>query len=231
MVQIYGIYDSITGKCRYVGKTACGLKRRLIAHNGKARRGNHPSPFYIWLSGYLLLGNEPEIRQLEEVAEGVDWQSREAYWIDAMRANGEPILNSATAGGGGDGTPRYKWTPELDAMLGTVADAVIAEMMGATRKTVAYRRELLGIPASFDRTRNVRPPMQGGWNKIELPKYIIDALGTQPDYKLAAESGISKYTIGRARKSLNIPSYAETTGNTGVFKKGEPHPRWSKERR
>ena len=68
----------------------------------------------------------------------------------------------------------------------------------------------------------------GGWNKKDLPKEILDKLGKEPDYILAKKAGVCKPCIARRRRALNIPSYAESTGNNGKIKLGDPHRRWNK---
>lgn len=70
------------------------------------------------------------------------------------------------------------------------------------------------------------PPKMGGHNRLEIESDVIDKIGTMPDYKLAEQAGISKYTIARRRRNLGIKSYAEQTGNDGKIKKGEKHRRW-----
>ena len=67
----------------------------------------------------------------------------------------------------------------------------------------------------------------GGWNKTAFSLEIIARFGTEPDYKLAAEIGVNKTQIARARARHGIKSYAEQTGNSGKIKIGEPHRRWT----
>jgi hypothetical protein len=82
----------------------------------------------------------------------------------------------------------------------------------------------------MEKGRHSPPPPMGGWNKIDLPKCILDRLGTQSDASLAEEAGVTKYTIQRRRNALGIPSWAERNNQPTQFKHGQPHPRWSKER-
>lgn len=115
------------------------------------------------------------------------------------------------------GTKATKWTPELEAQLGKISDARIAEQLGVHRKTVMYRREQLGIPAAFDRSRNVPPPPMGGHNKHKLPFGIEERLGQEPDYELAKRACVSKKAIASRRRELGIESFANATGSTGKF--------------
>lgn len=67
-----------------------------------------------------------------------------------------------------------------------------------------------------------------GHNRVDLPTEILEQLGRLQDYQLAAQAGVSKTVIAQRRRELAIPSYAEQSGNTGQFRKGQPHPRWSR---
>ena len=69
-------------------------------------------------------------------------------------------------------------------------------------------------------------PAMGGHNKITLSDEAISMLGKMPDYKLAQIYGANKRKYMEERHKRNIPSYAESTGNTGKFIKGGTHPRW-----
>lgn len=53
---------------------------------------------------------------------------------------------------GRDINGRRRWTSDEDALLGTDTDAHVAELLGATRKSVTNRRVRLGIP-KYRRTR------------------------------------------------------------------------------
>ena len=43
--------------------------------------------------------------------------------------------------------PKFRWTPDLDALLGTMPDASLATMIGVKPMTVTHRRKANGIPA------------------------------------------------------------------------------------
>jgi hypothetical protein len=49
------------------------------------------------------------------------------------------------------------WTPEQEAMLGTIPDADLAFRIGRTVTAVEVRRRLLGIPPMVERRRRGRP--------------------------------------------------------------------------
>lgn len=112
----------------------------------------------------------------------------------------------------GPGVTRVEWEPEIIALMGKLADGKIAKIVGCQRKTVSYRRKILGICASIDMSGVNGPPPMGGHNKIDLPFNIIDLLGTMPDYKLAEIAGCHKKVIGRVRNERGIDCYAKTAG-------------------
>lgn len=70
--------------------------------------------------------------------------------------------------------------------------------------------------------RNSKPPAMGGWNKIFIPKSILNELGHRPDTELAKRMGVSKYVIQRTRRARAIKPHPPTT----CFQSGQPHPRW-----
>lgn len=72
------------------------------------------------------------------------------------------------------------------------------------------------------------PPRNWKCQPMAMPEGIEPLLGTMPDVALGARFGVSKYTVGRWRKARGIPSYAETTGDDGRIKVGEPHRRWTR---
>ncbi len=75
--------------------------------------------------------------------------------------------------------------------------------------------------------RNSPPPNNAGWNKLKIPADVLKLLGTMPDYKIAEQFGFTKSVIARRRRRLKIASYAEQSGHSGKFVKGQLHPRWT----
>lgn len=222
---IYAWVCPKTGAPVYVGKTSMSLERRTYNHKRCSTVKPKTKKEY-WLRDILALGLSPRVVVLAkcsvERSSGV-----ERRWVRRLRERFD-LLNTSTAGAGNPGVGRVKWTEDLIAMLGKVPDSTIAKMIGCERKTVSYRRECLGIKASFDRANNVPPPNMGGWNKISLPDHIAARLGLESDRTLAAEMGIGKSVIARHRKILGIKTFAILSGKSGRFAKGDPHPRWSR---
>lgn len=224
--KIYVLIDPRDGEIRYVGRTVQSLEQRLLQHIQKSTKKSHRRA--VWIRDLQANGLVPSIEEVESVSIE-DSPEKEKHWTRKLLAEGRQLLNDGI-GRGGCNHPKKKitWTPELDALLGTMADAKIAERLGVTRKSVSYRREKLGIPASYDRERNTPPPPMGGHNKVELTSDILDLLGTIPDYKLAKKAGVSKKVILSRRQELGIPSYAESTGKDGKYEKGHYPQRWIK---
>jgi hypothetical protein len=209
-----------------VGKTGRPIEFRMRAHFYKASRRRRLSPAYMWLAGIINAGKRPRVIIAENTT--LELASKtERRWISRLRKR--YILLNVTKGGNGTsvGVGRVNWTPEIIGRLGTVADATLAKAIGCERKAVSYQRECRGIPASYDRTNNLPPPMMGGWNKRAIPEGIVARLGTEPDYKLGIECGISKKQIMNERRARGIASYADQTGNSGRIKVGDPHRRWT----
>lgn len=223
--KIYALRDPRDSVVRYVGQTLCPLWRRVSDHIQAAKRGRPKhSPKAGWILELRSLGMKPEIVLLEECTG--DWREAECRWIASY-----PDLFNAKRGGGGGSQHRLAELPQAAIeQLGKVADSRIAETLGVSRKAVAYYRNLFGIPASFDRTRNTPPPrVEANLFKLAaLPESCLARLGTVPDYVLAAEFNVDKGVIARRRKRAGIASFAARTGNNGRIRAGEPHRRWTR---
>jgi len=209
---IYCIICGTTGSPIYVGKTTMLLQRRIDNHLGSARR-NPKTKFHKWLASnqgnfkVVVLANV----QFEESG------ASEMRWIKRLDKR-FALLNMKEYSTGNPGVGRVNWNEEALALLGKRTDTAIAAVLGCNRQTVAYRREMLGIPRLPD-PHNVP-------SEVVLDLVTISQLGTQPDYKIAEVLGISKFVIAKHRKRMGIPSYAEATGNNGKIKAGEKHRRW-----
>jgi hypothetical protein len=222
MIKIYALIDPRDNKIRYVGQTVSPLYNRLACRVDRARREKEDTPKAIWIRDVLLSGNRPAIKLLEEV-DDKNKRFAEDKW---MKKYSGDIFNSAPAGAGGVGKGRKVDIKNILKYIGVLSDGEIADMVGVTRKAIVYHRRKLEIVASGNLSRMKPPPPMGGWNKLELPKDIIDDMGKYPDYVLAKRMGVDKSIIMRRRNSMGIPPYAETTGNNGKFKKGGYPLRW-----
>ena len=188
------------------------LQRRVDNHLGSARR-KAKTKFHRWLAL-----NQANFRVL--VLADVSFEesgAAEMRWIRRLDKR-FPLLNMKEYSTGNPGAGRVDWNDEALALLGNRSDTAIAAVLGCNRQTVAYRRELLGIPRYPDQHKTP--------NEIFLDLVTISKLGTEPDYKIAQVLGISKFVIAKHRKRMGIPSYAEATGNNGKIKTGENHRRW-----
>lgn len=224
-VSIYGLIDPRDGKIRYVGKTIQRLDYRLQQHVWTSTR--RPSKRIVagWITELAGWGLRPSIILLEEV-EPDQWREAERRWGKKIQAQNALTNDLNRFGNGSTRSYVARWTPALEARLGKDADAVIAEEMGITRKAVTYRRNVLRIPASYNRARNAPPPPMGGHNRSMLPDDVVGDLGRFPDHVLAKRAGVSKKAINIARRARGVASFAETTGATGQFRKGNYPARW-----
>ena len=207
----------------YVGKTSMSLSRRMNNHRRRSIK-RATTPKEKWLASIAKTGKSPVVLELDRCPVSKS-SALERRWISRLSARYR-LLNADRGGAGNPGIGRIKWTPDLLNKLGKMPDSELAAIVGCHRKTVSYKRECLGIGASFSRANNLPPPAMGGWNKKVLPSAIIGRLGSVPDYILAQEAHVTKHVIARCRRSAGIPSYAVTTGNNGRIREGEPHRRW-----
>ncbi len=88
------------------------------------------------------------------------------------------------------GTPLVNWTPELDALLGTMPDVELAEQLGVNRHVVFKRRVKLGLPR------------YSVWTNTAL-----SMLGTMTDKELAELLGVHETTVLYQRVQRGIGPY------------------------
>ena len=90
------------------------------------------------------------------------------------------------------------WTPEEDALLGTMFDAEVVTRTRRSVREVYARRRQLGIPA-YKPSRGATPRP---WTAAE------DALlGTMDDLALAEKLDRPGDEVAKRRRSLGIPAY------------------------
>lgn len=89
------------------------------------------------------------------------------------------------------------WTPEMDAVLGTMPDEQAAQALGVSKTLVAVRRRHLGKPSYKDK-RN-----------IEWTPKMDERLGTAFDGDLAREWGISRSAVTLRRMTLGVPAHGK----------------------
>lgn len=91
-----------------------------------------------------------------------------------------------------------RWTPEMDALLGTLPDRAVAEQLGVSPLSVSARRAQLGIPPYRSRHRDI------SWT----PE--MDALlYTAPARELAERWGVSASAVKARRRRVGEHGAAE----------------------
>lgn len=106
-MQVYGLYDPITGELRYIGKTKCA-KTRLSIHLSPSHlsKRNHR---VNWIKSVLAKGLKPEFRILEDCHSDMELVAAERRWIAKLRSEGARLTNSTD---GGEGAPGAKLSAE-----------------------------------------------------------------------------------------------------------------------
>ena len=219
---IYALNDA--NGVRYVGKTTQRLRDRMYAHKSEALRYQHSSKEQ-WLASLYVHGKRPRVEVLEVVPVG-DGAQAERKWVAHFEAAGCDLVNTAPAGAGATYRRVVDWA-EHEHLFGVLPDNALAEMVGVTRKAVAYQRYKRGIAACGNRPEfHVAPPPMGGWNRIELPTEVIGLLGTMADQKLAGLAGVSKSCVMRERQRRGIASWSEQNNHPTQYKTGNFPERW-----
>ena len=191
----------------YVGK-GCG--ERYLQHKYKSKNNNRFVRSVI--EKLRRRGLEPEIERVfftsnEETALMVEEHLIRSY---GLRDDGGLLCNFSI---GGKGNKKYKFSDESMKLLGKVNDQVIADIEGCCRETVGYIRRGLGIPKCEDKPNHSPPPDMGGWNKKEVPEYIIDMLRNKPISVVSKETGMSQSTLTRTIYYVGIKDALDQVKN------------------
>ncbi len=120
-VHIYVLKDPRDGIVRYVGKTECALKKRLVHHLHSSKKpADHKAR---WMAKLVRDGVTPIIESIE-VCPFEIWQERECFWIKKYRDDGFDLTNTAEGGKGANGElMRAIWTPERRRKWGEAVSA------------------------------------------------------------------------------------------------------------
>lgn len=96
-----------------------------------------------------------------------------------------------------------KWTDEAMALLGTVPDQQIADLLGCSASSIAIHRKMRDIPSyrRYRRTHPARPAY------IEWTDEALEALGTVPDEVVAEMLECEIRDVWLERNRLGVPPY------------------------
>ena len=102
--------------------------------------------------------------------------------------------------------PRHHaWTPEEDALLGTVTDREVARRLGVAPVIILNRRKFLGIP-------RCPAPKGEAWTGPRWRPSDDALLGSATDEEVAHRLGKSRSTISMRRNKLKIPAFRPRGG-------------------
>jgi len=101
-----------------------------------------------------------------------------------------------------------RWTPEKDALLGTMPDRVLGEKIGFSRSVICGRRYVLKIP-----------PVMGKYFKWTPETEKL--LGTALDEDVAEMLGTEKRRVRAKRCKSKIPQYGKPRRDTFPWKAWE----------
>lgn len=131
------------------------------------------------------------------VSEGVVWRWRKALGVGARgrEAAAQPearerMRQTLRAGGRKPGYA-ISWTPEMDALLGTLPDRAVAERLGVSPLSVSDRRAQLGIP-----------PYRSQHRDIPWTPEMDALLYTAPARELAERWGVSASAVKARRRRV-----------------------------
>lgn len=232
MTVVYCWIDPRNGKPVYVGKTSCGLEKRIKGHKHKALRAAR-LPSHLWLKDLLEGGFDLRVVCLEETDQ--EHSSRaEARWHRRLSKRFK-LLNLAPPGAGNPMKTKALWGEKTLALVGKIPDKDLAEIVGCSHGQVKYLRQQHGLKAVLPaRDFSTNHPI-AGWNKIPFPEKCVAFLGQESDASLGKRFGLSKTRVSAERKRRNIASCAAQTGRDGRLKPGAGREfilrtRWNKQK-
>ena len=134
--DIYTLSDPRTPEeVRYVGKTSCGLERRLSGHLSYARRSKSKTHLVNWLKALVAESVRPQVRGVERGTGA--WEAAERRWITWYREHGYDLCN-ATDGGEGASLGHVK-SPETRAKLSAANKGRVHSAKARARMSAARR--------------------------------------------------------------------------------------------
>ena len=143
---IYGLYGP-DGRAFYVGRTSRSVRARWYEH--KYRAPWHPGPVY---EKWRELG-EVTIRELE----AGDDPTRELYWTDLLRSEGNDLVNQL----GANGNP-YAWSEDSKEKVGRANRGKTTWIKGKTGEAAGWTQERREQQAERIRQVNERRKAVGG---------------------------------------------------------------------
>lgn len=100
---------------------------------------------------------------------------------------------------------RSVWTDEHVAMLGTMPDGSLGELLGISKAAVREARHSRGIPP------HQSPPRQRGRQNSVWTKARVDLLGRMSDSDVATIVGVSRSAVTQARQQRGIPAWRQVS--------------------
>lgn len=94
------------------------------------------------------------------------------------------------------GRPPVKWTPEMDAMLGTANDRVLAQKLGISTSLVTFRRNKLGIAPCRRHEFSAA--------KKHSDDYLLNLFATHRAIEIASILGVSRARVYQLAKRLGV---------------------------
>lgn len=103
---IYGLVNSWTGQCIYVGQTHQSLSKRLIQTRSRWKKNTDDRAKHFAIMGVYALGGTLIIIELDRAADQDEADRFEILWIDKMKKAGYAWGNVAAGGPGNHGVKR-----------------------------------------------------------------------------------------------------------------------------
>ena len=111
MHYVYGLFDPLTGKLRYIGCTTKSIKERLNHHLRDKQKNQHK---VRWIAKLKRAGLKPIAKQIDICDTIEEMKRSEIWWINYFTKKKCDLTNKTR---GGDGVWGYKFSDEQKKMI------------------------------------------------------------------------------------------------------------------
>lgn len=151
---IYGLFDPINGKVRYIGK-AVDTKNRLKSHRSIGCRKRHNTHLNKWINSVVADGRIVEMKILQECLPGM-MNACEREWIAKGKAKGWKLCNSTDGGEGGEFSDSVKAVLSAKSKAKWADPEYVKNWDASFEKRWGYARGSKVVPEDFQRNKEAR---------------------------------------------------------------------------
>lgn len=187
--KVYTLLDKATGEIRYVGKTSCGLLKRMKRHIRDSRTATDYRSRWI-----RSLNGEIEVCELQSFFSNEDALAAEVYWISFLRTAGCRLTNTTD---GGTGLVGLRFS---EIHRARISASLAGKMFSPSHKQSLSKSQLKRQPASEETRKKMSSARK---------RSVLDHLGVQYD---SAKEAAEKLNLHRSHVTAVANGVRKSTG-------------------